>query len=135
VEGAELALAQGGYAPLAALEFAGAEAYWAQRRAFLEILARPGFSAVTATERADPLDPPVIAGLLLRWAYDLASVRFGGRVRYHLDFGQALEKIASGMSPVALMRWYTEVLAYGRSAQHPLNKKLALESLLGRYPV
>jgi DNA polymerase-3 subunit delta' len=134
VEGAELALAQGGYAPLAALEFANAQAYWAQRKAFLETLARPGFSPVMATERADALDPPVIAGLLLRWAYDLAAVRFGGRVRYHLDFRQALEKISAGMSPVALMRWYTEVLAYGRAANHPLNKKLALESLLGSYP-
>lgn len=134
VEGAELALAQGGYAPLAALEFAHAEGYWAQRKAFLDTLARPGFSPVTATERAEALDPPVIAGLLLRWAYDLAAVRFGGRVRYHLDFRQALEKSSAGMSPVALMRWYADVLAYGRAANHPLNKKLALESLLGGYP-
>jgi DNA polymerase-3 subunit delta' len=135
VEGAELALAQGGYAPLAALDFAHAEDYWTQRKAFLETLARPGFNPVTATERADPLDPPVIAGLLLRWAYDLAAVRFGGRVRYHLDFRGALEKLAGGMPPVALMRWYTAVLAYGRAAQHPLNKKLALESVLSGYPV
>lgn len=134
VEGAELALAQGGYAPLAALEFADAQEYWAQRKAFLETLARPGFNPVLAAERAEPLEPPVIAALLMRWAYDLAAVRFGGRVRYHLDFRPSLEKLAGGMAPVALMRWYTRVLAYGRSAQHPLNRKLALESLLGGYP-
>lgn len=133
-EGAELALAQGGYAPLAALEFAHAEEYWAQRKAFLEALARPGFNAVIATERADALEPPMIAGLLMRWAHDLAAVRFGGPVRYHLDFQPALEKLARAASPVALMRWYTRVLAYGRAAHHPLNKKLALESLLGDYP-
>lgn len=134
VEGAELALAQGGYAPLAARQFAHAEEYWAQRKTFLETLTRPGFSPVLATERAEPLEPPVIAGLLLRWAYDLAAVQAGGQVRYHLDFRGALEKLAAGMTPVNLMRWYSSVLAYGRAAQHPLNKKLALESLLGGYP-
>jgi hypothetical protein len=34
----------------------------------------------------------------------------------------------------ALTRWYDMVVQYGRVAQHPLNRRLAMESLLAGYP-
>jgi hypothetical protein len=32
------------------------------------------------------------------------------------------------------MSWYDTVVRFGRVAQHPLNKRLAMESLLSGYP-
>jgi DNA polymerase-3 subunit delta' len=130
----ELSLAQGGYAPLAALDIAGNAEYWASRKPLLEILARPGFNPVLAAEKAEPIDGPIVARLLATWAYDIASIKVGGRVRYHLDFRQALERLAGNIPAERLMGWYDEVIQYGRVAQHPLNKRLAMEQLLTGYP-
>lgn len=130
----ELALAQGGYAPLAAVERADAPEYWTQRRALLEALARPGFNPIVAAERAEPIEGPVLAGLLQQWAYDIAALKSGRKVRYHLDFQGALEKLAGQSAPEAVMAWYDAVVQYGRVSQHPLNKRLAVESVLTGYP-
>jgi DNA polymerase III subunit delta' len=130
----ELALAQGGYAPLAAAEVAKDPEYWSHRKPLLEALARPGFNPILAAEKAEPIDGPVVARLLARWAYDLAALKSGGAVRYHLDFRQPLEKLARRMSGHRLMAWYDLVIQYGRVSQHPLNKRLAMEQLLSAYP-
>jgi DNA polymerase-3 subunit delta' len=133
-EDPRLALAQGGYTPLAALERAGDVEFWSQRKALLDELALPGFDPLAAADRAEPLDGPVVARLLSQWAYDLVSLKSGGTVRYHPDYAAALEPLARKLSAQALMVWYDSVLKYGRAAQHPLNKRLAMESLLSGYP-
>lgn len=130
----ELALAQGGYAPLAAIEKAETPEYWTQRKALLEALARPGFNPIVAAEHAEPMEGPVLATLLQQWAYDIAALKSGRTVRYHLDFQAALEKLASQSVPDAVMAWYDTVAQYGRVSQHPLNKRLAVESVLTGYP-
>jgi DNA polymerase-3 subunit delta' len=130
----ELSLAQGGYAPLAAADRAGDGEYWTQRRPFLELLARPGFNPVQAAEKGEPIEGPVLARLLSQWAYDIAALKAGRDVRYHLDFRQGLQRLANQVSGERLMHWYDQVLQYGRVAEHPLNKRLALEQLLSAYP-
>ncbi len=130
-----LALAQGGYAPLAAMARAGDVEFWNQRKALLDELARPGFDPLAAADRAEPIDGPVVARLLSQWAYDLVSLKSGGPVRYHPDYATALEPLARKLPAQVLMVWYDSVLQYGRAAQHPLNKRLAMESLLSGYPV
>lgn len=129
-----LALAQGGYAPLAAMERAGDMEFWNQRKALLDELAHPGFDPLAAADRAEPIDGPVVARLLSQWAYDLVSLKSGGAVRYHPDYAAALEPLARKLPAQVLMVWYDSVLQYARAAQHPLNKRLAMESLLSGYP-
>ena len=134
MEHPELALAQGGYAPLAAVERAESAEFWTQRKALLDVLARPGFNPVIAAERAEPIEGPELAGLLQQWAYDIAVIKAGGKVRYHLDFQPALQSLARQAPSEELMAWYDTVIQYGRVSQHPLNKRLAVESLLSGYP-
>lgn len=134
IKNPELALAQGGYAPLAAMERAGDVAFWNQRNALLDELARPGFDPLAAADRAEPIDGPVVARLLSQWAYDLVSLKSGGTVRYHPDYAAALKPLARKLPAQILMVWYDSVLQYGRTAQHPLNKRLAMESVLSGYP-
>ncbi|HEV8261705.1 MAG TPA: DNA polymerase III subunit delta' [Burkholderiales bacterium] len=129
-----LALAQGGYAPLAAMERAGDVEFWIHRKALLDELTRPGFDPVATADRAEPIDGPVVARLLSQWAYDLVSLKSGGTVRYHPDYAAALGPLARKLSAQVLMVWYDSVLQYGRATQHPLNKRLAMESLLSGYP-
>jgi DNA polymerase-3 subunit delta' len=134
IEHPRLALAQGSYAPLAAMERAGNVEFWDQRKALLDELARPDFDPLAAADRAEPIDGPVVARLLSQWAYDLVSLNSGGKVRYHPDYAAALEPLARKLPAPVLMVWYDSVLQYGRAAQHPLNKRLAMESLLSGYP-
>jgi DNA polymerase III subunit delta' len=134
VERGELALAQGGYAPLAAIHRAGDETFWNQRKALLDTLAASGFDPLQAADCAEDIEGAVVSILLSQWAYDVASLKSGGNVRYHLDYAASLQKIADAVPADELMGWYDAVIQFGRVAQHPLNKRLAMESLLSGYP-
>jgi DNA polymerase III subunit delta' len=134
IEHGKLALAQGGYAPLAAVDRARDGAFWSRRKALLDTLAAPGFDPLRAADCAEDIDGPVVSTLLSQWAYDVAAVKAGGRARYHLDYTVALQKIAGVVPADQLMSWYDEVIQFGRVSQHPLNKRLAMESLLSGYP-
>ena len=134
IEHPRLALAQWGYAPLAAKEKGADEEFWNQRKALLDELTRPEFDPLTAADRAEPIDGPVVGRLLSQWAYDLVSLKSGGTVRYHPDYAAALEPLARKLPAQLLLVWYDSVLQYQRAAQHPLNKRLAMESLLSGYP-
>ena len=130
-----LALAQGSYAPLEAIARAADAEFWNQRKALLDELIRPTFDPLAAADRAEPIDGPVVARLLAQWAYDLAALKAGGAIRYHPDYAPALAPLARRVPAQGLMAWYDSVLQYARAAQHPLNKRLAMESLLSGYPV
>ena len=134
IEQGELALAQGGYAPLAALDRAGDEAFWSQRKALLDTLAAPGFDPVRAADHAEDIDGGLVSTLLSQWAYDVLSLKSGGGVRYHLDYAQSLQRLAGALPIDEFMNWYDAAIQFGRVAQHPLNKRLAMESLLSGYP-
>lgn len=134
IEHPQLVLAQGGYAPLAALERAGDAEFWNQRKMLLDELAGPEFDPLAAADCAEPIDGPVVARLLSQWIYDLVSLKFGGAVRYHPDYAAALERLAGTLPAKGLMVWYESVLQYTRVALHPLNKRLAMENLLSGYP-
>ena len=119
---------------MAALERARDAEFWNQRKTLLDELAGPGFNPLVAADRAEPIDGPVVARLLSQWAYDLVSLKSGGTVRYHPDYAAALESLARKLPVRGLMVWYDSVLQYARTARHPLNKRLATESLLSLYP-
>ena len=131
----ELALAQGGYAPLAAKDRAVDEEFWAQRKALLDALASSSFDPLRAADDAEDMDGVVVSTLLSRWAYDIAALKSGAGARYHLDYLAPLQKIAQSMSFRDLLTWYDAIIQFGRVAQHPLNKRLAMESLLSGYPL
>ena len=134
IERGELALAQGGFAPLAALDRVHDEIFWSQRKLLLDTLANPGFDPLLAADCAEAIDGALVSTLLSQWAYDVVVVKSGGQVRYHLDYSALLKKVAGAVPIDDVMRWYDAVIQFGRVAQRPLNKRLAMESLLSGYP-
>jgi DNA polymerase III subunit delta' len=134
IERGELALAQGGYAPLAAIDRARDETFWSQRKALLDTLVSSEFDPLHAADCAEDIDGAVVSILLSQWAYDIAALISGGKVRYHLDYTASIQGIAGAVSISGIMTWYDSVIQFGRVAQHPLNKRLAMESLLSGYP-
>ena len=134
IEQGQLALAQGGYAPLAAIDRANDAPFWSQRKALLDMLAAAEFDPLHAAECAEEVNGVLVSIMLSQWAYDVVALKSGGNVRYHLDYAASLQKIARTMPVIELMKWYDAVIQFGRVAQHPLNKRLAMESLLCGYP-
>lgn len=131
---APLALAQSSYAPLAARERDSDATFWEQRKALLDLFAEPDFDPLAAAERAEGLDGPVVARLMLQWAYDLLALISGTELRYHLDYRNALGRLAGKLHPGRVIGWHDAVLQYARASHHPLNKRLALEDLFSGYP-
>ena len=134
IERGELALAQGGYAPLAAMDRARDETFWSQRKLLLDTLAASGFDPLQAADCAEDIDGALVSTLLSQWAYDVVALKSGGKVRYHLDYAALLRTVADAVPVDDLMTWYDAIIQFGRVAQHPLNKRLAMESLLSGYP-
>ena len=134
IDEAELALAQGGYAPLAAIDRAGDEQFWLQRKVLLDALGSGSFDALRVAEYAQDIDGALAATLLSQWVYDIAAVQSGASVRYHLDYTSTLQKLAGSLSAYELMKWYDAIVRFGRVAEHPLNKRLAMEDLLAGFP-
>ena len=66
-----------------------------------------------------------------RWLFDLAQERMAGEIRYH--GGWPRPKGVGNLSPIALMTAWREIGQFRRSARHPLNQLLFLESLAAHY--
>lgn len=68
---------------------------------------------------------------LQRWLFDLAQERIAGNVRYHS--GWPRPKGVANLNPSALLGAWREINQFRRSARHPLNQLLFLESLAAHY--
>lgn len=134
VKSPENALAQTGFAPLQALSWAQSGEGAEERVILLKAIRQP--TVLDALALADGLQrsaPIHVIHCLQQWCHDLASAKFAGAVRYFPAQTEELIKLASGVSPRALLRFQKELLEARRAAFHPLNPKLFLESLLLSY--
>ena len=66
-----------------------------------------------------------------RWLFDLAQERIAGEVRYH--GGWPRPKDVQTLNPRALLAAWREIGQFRRSARHPLNQLLFLESLAAHF--
>lgn len=66
-----------------------------------------------------------------RWLFDLAQERIAGEVRYH--DGWPRPKGVADLSPTSLLGAWRDINQFRRSARHPLNQLLFLESLAAHY--
>jgi DNA polymerase-3 subunit delta' len=66
-----------------------------------------------------------------RWLFDLAQERMAGEVRYHS--GWPRPKDVENLNPKALLAAWRELNQFRRSARHPLNQLLFLESMAAHY--
>ncbi len=128
VEQASLFLALAGGAPLEAQRLATQDA--GLRPALLRMLSNPEASLVQLSEQAIKMATPEWIGWLQRWAHDLVEQKLVGQIRYHLDFTEALGRMAQKADLFDLLSWERQLREARRLAQHPLNARLFAESLL-----
>ncbi len=128
VESAPLFLALAGGAPLEARRLALQDA--GQRAALLQLLSNPAASLGQLSEQAARMPTPEWIGWLQRWAHDLLEQKLAGQPRYHLDFSEALARMAQRADLYDLLAWERQLRDARRLANHPLNARLLAESLL-----
>jgi DNA polymerase-3 subunit delta' len=130
----EQALAQTGFAPLQALNWAEAGEGAEERKLLLSAVRHPTkMDALTLAESLLKTQPVQVIHCLQQWCHDLASAQLVGTVRYFPEQTKELVNLASGVSTGSLMRFQKDLLEARRVAFHPLNPKLFLESLLLSY--
>jgi DNA polymerase-3 subunit delta' len=131
VPDADLALAQAGGAPLAALEFD--EAYWHQREMLIKGIVAAEFDALRVAEQLRDSAPALIIALLQKWSFDLAWHKATGKVRFNPDHSAAIAATAGRLDLIETLRFQRHMVGLQRFVAHPLNARLFLEQLLLDY--
>ena len=101
----------------------------------LELLARGGRLTLAEVTSAVPKDIPVSGAIRLfqRWGWDLLVEREAQRVRYYPRQERAIAAVAQASDRERLLGWLTQLTEAQATAAHPLNAKLAVESVLIGY--
>lgn len=136
----ELALAQAGGAPVAALAYADPGVN-AERRTWLEALAQPrtlpllALAARIDAGGKDERRPRLARAIdwLLGWTADLARVAAGGAPQRNPDFAAPLARLARQVAPVPLFRYHRSLLRERALLAHPLQPRLVAEAVLIDY--
>jgi len=131
---AEIALFLASHAPIAAMKLSEDEDFWRIRNTLLSGLAQSSVDPLALATVVEKLDPAILGRLLTMWVYDLLALQQGGGIRYNQDMGSELERTSASLRGLDLCRWNDEVRDFTRAASHPLNRRLALESLFAAFP-
>ena len=70
---------------------------------------------------------------LQKWIYDLLNYRLTGEMRYHTEQAGALQALTKSVDLGLLLDFQGKLDEARKSANHPLNQELQLESLLLQY--
>jgi DNA polymerase III subunit delta' len=132
VDRPDVALAQAGFAPLAAETLAQGN-FWNRRRALTEMLGSRGVPAGDLAGQVAADELPLLCELLYRWCYDLLALRLAGQVRYNPDYAKTLARLADNANVLHLQSLVAELNGAGRALEHPLNARLAIERLTIHY--
>jgi len=134
VDDPALLLAQSGFAPLLALQWAGEGAAIQEHKLVLEAVKQTTrFDAIALAEQLQRAAPVNVIHFLQQWCYDLASYKLAGVIRYYPQQADLIKNISKNISLQALLRYVKELQTAKGVAFHPLNPKLLFESILLAY--
>lgn len=126
-------LAASGFAPLQAARMSeqiGGE----ERDKLLRAVRQPATLDVFALADAlQKTEQAMVVQWLQQWSYDLSAMKLAGKLRYHPGEEAAIRKLVEPVEPLDLARLQSYLQGAKREAQHTLNPKLFLESLLLSY--
>lgn len=129
VENPAETLAASGFAPLQAVQ-PDQQPDREERQKLLQAIRFPAALDVFAlAEALQKTEQVLVVQWLQQWCYDLSSMKFAGRLRYHPSEEATLKKLIEPISPLNLARLHKHLITAKREALHTLNPKLFLESL------
>ncbi len=133
IERPDAALATSGYAPLEAASPAQ-RATDEQREKLLRGVRDPAEIDVFAlAEALKNTEQTLVVQWLQQWSYDLTAIKLAGKLRYHPGEEATITRLVKSVDPLDLARLQKHLITAKREAQHTLNSKLFIESLLFVY--
>ena len=127
------ALAASGFSPLQAVQL-DEQLDSKERDKLLRAVRHPAALDVFAlAEALQKTEQALVVQWLQQWCYDLSSMKQAGKLRYHPGEEAAIKKLVEPIAPLNLARLQKRLQTAKREAQHTLNPKLFLESLLLAY--
>lgn len=127
------ALAQAGFSPLQA-SLSAAENGQELRAKLLAALRQPAAMDVFAlAEALQKTEQVQVVQWLQQWCYDLNAQKLAGRLRYHPHEQEAICRLVEPLAALNLARLQSVLQSAKKEAQHTLNPKLFLESVLFTY--
>ena len=127
------ALAASGFSPLQAVQLdekLGSE----ERDKLLRAVRQPATLDVFAlAEALQKTEQVLVVQWLQQWCYDLSSMKLAGKLRYYIGEEATIKKLVDPLAPLSLAQLQKHLQTAKREAQHTLNPKLFLESLLFSY--
>ncbi len=76
---------------------------------------------------------PQLVETVQKWVFDLILLKMSGGLRYHQDWQDKLEMLATRASTTGLLACYNDLLRIRAVVRHPLNTQLFLEDMATRY--
>ena len=124
------ALASSGFSPLMALQNSdGSEA----REKLLRALQQRQMDVFALAEALQKTEQVQVVQWLQQWCHDLISQKLAGRLRYHPGSEKLIRELVASLDALDLARLQGVLKTAKKEAQHTLNAKLFLESLLFTY--
>ena len=124
------ALASSGFSPLMALQHSeGGEA----REKLLRALQQRQMDVFALAEALQKTEQVQVVQWLQQWCHDLISQKLAGRLRYHPGSEKLICELVASLDALDLARLQGVLKTAKKEAQHTLNAKLFLESLLFTY--
>jgi DNA polymerase-3 subunit delta' len=127
------ALTESGFAPLQAVQH-DEQLGGGERDKLLRAVRLPAtLDAFVLAEVLQKTEQVLVVQWLQQWCYDLNSMKFAGKLRYHPGEEVTLKKLVDTISPLNLARLHNHLNTAKREAQHTLNPRLFFESLFLAY--
>jgi DNA polymerase-3 subunit delta' len=93
----------------------------------------PDFDVLAAAEGLRDVHPADVIAWLQKWSYDLVHYAVRRVVRYNPDYADGAARVASRVDRLDVIRFHREMVRLQRDANHPLNPRLFMESVLFAY--
>jgi len=127
------ALAASGFSPLMAVQ-QGQQQGSEERAKLLRAVRQPAaLDVFSLAESLQKTEQVLVVQWLQQWSYDLNAMKLAGKLRYHPDEETAIRKLVEPVAPLNLARLQKLLQTAKREAQHTLNPRLFIESLLLAY--
>ncbi len=130
----QLALRLSGGSPMKAIELCEDEQFFNVREDIFGELDQRSLDIFRLAELCEKLEPMQTSAIFNTLLLDVMCVQEGGAVQHNIDQTKIVEHWANSKSGKDLVHWADDWVEFARSANHPLNKRLALEALFLKTP-
>jgi DNA polymerase-3 subunit delta' len=130
----QLAINLSGNAPLASLKLIDDDEFFVTRDKILSFLSQNQIDIFALATLCEKIETSTLQTIFYALLHDLMLSGHKEESLFHEDKKTEIRQIRRSITPNAFSRWQSVFNDYLKSANHPLNRRLALEALFLKWP-